>query len=719
MFAQSQQLAKGFKPASSAAAAHNNTVAPYTRLPRPASYSVSPHSDVRRARRDVYSSTPDRFSSRGSLDYGPPAEDRGKAQTPALTPLRAAVPLFPLSRSTRIPRRDGDLYRPDYASRPLPPRINHQCQENKYRPDYSIATTTSPLDSYRGQVTSPWAKKENHTTGKSVEPPTRRPDWGRAALSSTKPADTTLNSADRIIAGFLRKKSAKPKVQTPPKKVAEPQRRTASMYRPTRKTQGPTRLSDHRVYITWNKAALLRETNLRRLHYENEDLSYLAMILVVHDEEFCEKCQELTELRTIKDLKAEAELLKVVVHDHHRNEYQSLVTEIADELARRAVSRYNDLIRAQEVAERATESHVAREAVQVQSALPYTFMAKASGQLQRGVRVKDRAVLRKQPDIKIKTTNPELGIEEKRMASEDGTKTAKATNSQKTAAESEPKSSTTKNIRASRNENSQGSDSGYSTTTRGKPSRSPPEYSPFDDDKLPLDRSKKRIDLRRNSDHEEPKPSVDVPEKQVNNRKRPHPLDLEKETGKKSPKRSKPTLQNEVDSRKKKPHRARSASFTVANENVEVEPDALTSESKPNVPAKVVNKPPEKEKKTVVQEAEPQEEEAEEEVIVAARKTSQKRKSPASEEDEESELAPSKVAKRKPSSQGGKTTRKTTEGKPAAKTAPKQKVLKGIPYNEREPGQSYIRQPDGSWKLRKADPKSKTMADPVKRFVKD
>jgi hypothetical protein len=485
---------------------------------------------------------------------------------------------------------------------------------------------------------------------KKFEPPFRHPHWGGAAVASTKQQCTKPSEHpyyDAIIAGLNRTyNKPKPKAGNPPgpTKILKPERRAASPYRPVRsKVQKPTRPHDSQTYSTWSKDALLDEVNFRHLHHDSEDSSHLASILAMHDKEFLRKCFKLSNFKTSKDLRKHADRLNMVISDHGVGQYQPLVEEMAEELARRTVSRHNEKFR------------MLKEPV---------------------------------PETMIKDLRPNKKIVKA------GAKKIPAEASQETASKST--TVTLKNVLGLINKEVNPNDSGYSSPSR-KPSSSSQERSLSDEDD----------NLR--------KPSVEADEKPTDSKKRSLPVEFEKET-QASPKRNKVTLENEMESRKKKAHRARTATTTATAGEDGEEMEVDSAQPAPvfvfGASAQVTELTPTTKETVSAEEVESESDvaEEEEEVIVAAPKTSQKRKSLTTEDDENAEQLPAKVAKHNPYSQVAARTKKGGKDKQS-------KELEGIPTEERIPGQVYVPLRDGSWKLSRSIRESKKPAESALKYI--
>ncbi|KAH3917742.1 hypothetical protein HBI56_111640 [Parastagonospora nodorum] len=605
-----------------------DTIAPRSRLPRP----ISPPSVEHRT---TYASAADRTHNRGYSKFGSPAGEPLPSQTDAFAASEYAVSRAPPPRSRRESTPGTYTYVPGYRSRPLPRdfrdanrsrrenrrRAEHGTSssprsENNYRARYAVESPLPRLRRDQKQIIPPWARKEvvkpaspqpEKPPEKKFEHPTRHPHWGGAAVASTKQQCTKPSEYpyyDAIIAGLNRTyNKPKPKAGSPPgpTKIPKPEQRAASPYRPVRsKVQKPTRPHDSQNYSTWSKDALLNEVNLRHLYHDSEDSSHLASILAMHDKEFLRKCLKLSNLKTSKDLRRYADRLNMVVSDHGVGQYQPLVEEMAEELARRTVSRHNEKAR----------------------------------------------MLKKEPVPETKTKDL---IPDKKIVKA-GAKKIPAEASQKTASKST--TVTLKNILGLISKEVNPNDSGYSSPSR-KPSSSPQERSLSDGDdnlqKPSVVADEKPTDSKKRS-----LPVEFKKETQASPKRNKITLENEMESRKKKAHRARNATatatatagddgeEMEVDSAQPAPVFVFGASAQAA------EP---TPAAKETVSAEEVES-----------ESDVAEEE-EEEVIVAAPKTSQKRKSLTTEDDENAEQLPAKVAKHNPSRPVAARTKKAGKDK--------------------------------------------------------
>lgn len=623
-----------------------DNMAPRTRLPRP----ISPHINERRT---TYASAADRTHNRGSRNSRSPAGDPLPSQADAFAASQRAASRAPPPRLVE-PQPSIDSYIPDYRSRPLPPQARdggHSQRENNRRPDNGTVSNPRSENNYRPsyaaepplprprrgqeQAIRPWERKEDvKAASPNVETAPER------KLEPPKPSDFPYY--DAIIAGLDRKyNKPKPKAGSPsvPTNILEPERRAASPpHAVLGKVQKPTRPYDSQTYSTWGKDALLHEVKLRQLHHESEDSPHLTSVLAMHDKEFLRKCLKLSNYKTSKDLRKRADLLHIVVSDHGVGQYQPLVEEMAEVLARRAVSQHHKKVRMSQ-----KQSYLEAKGPNNNAMKTETEKTPANG---------SRQTVSKATTVTLKSI---LGLIGKDVSP---------------------------------------NDSGYSSPSM-RPSSTPQEQ------------------ISPDEGGGEPKPSVEADEKLADSKKRSLPIGFEKET-QTSPKRPKATPENKVGSRKKKAHRARTASATAGDDGEEMKVDSVQ-------PAAVfvfgaspqVAEPMTAAKETVsAEENESQRDASEEEiVIVTGPKSPQKRKSLDTNNDEDTEQFPVKVAKPNPSRSVASPKKKASKDK-------QPNEMEGLPTKERVPGQVYVRSRDGSWKLPQSAKASKKApdADSVLKF---
>lgn len=461
-------------------------------------------------------------------------------------------------------------------------------------------------------------------------------------------------------------------------------------------------LNDYAAYSSWSKYSLLREVNLRCLHYENEDHPYLVNILMINDRKFFEMCQEFRHLHTTKALLEEAKLQNVIIDESKRWDQYALMTKIADQLARNAVSQHNDLLRAEQVAQRG--------ALKKQSPHTQARPSKVNSVpkvLHKGVKVKDRASLKKAPWADTEEKSPESAKKENTSGSgyQKNVFASKSKKPQNTASkEAKSKVDTMSKANKSTARNSEGTDSGYSTGHL-KLSRSPKSSDHEDGDyDLSMNRSKERL-IRFNSDHDAQNPPAgDIQGEHTKNKKRARPLELEKETKEETSKRVKvkPTPNDEVEPSTNKAQLMQQCASITSDHSGEMEIYSKSSTPKPQ-PIKaglLKDQSPKEEAEPVMKNAIKQDKEAEE-VVATARKTFQKHKSRADEDDKDLHQVLSKKVRQDPTN-----------------TSRQQKPLKGISDDKRIPGMMYVQCTDGSYELKKAKKPSARAGDPAKRFIK-
>jgi hypothetical protein len=468
----------------------------------------------------------------------------------------------------------------------------------------------------------------------------------------------------------------------------------------------PNRLNDYNTYYSWSKKRLLREMKLRRLPYEHEDHPYLVNILMINDHKFSDMCQESRHLHTTEILLEEAKLQNVFIDESNHWEPYALMIEIADQLARNAVSQHNDLLRAEEAARQAA---LVKQAPPIQ-ARPSTFNG-IPKILHKGVKVKDLAKYKKDPWADIEETF--YGALKKHKASKsvghtkspavEATKTSKIFIKKKQAM---PKTETASKPYKPRVESSQGSDSGYSTG-RQKPSASSSMSASTPSDgnseiNAPINRSNEAIILGSNSRDVSKVPADEAQKNHTKSKKRVRSLELEHETKGDSPKLAKVKSTPKEEARPSLDEASRLkpiASITFdRNGEMEIEFDASASEPQSTKTGQIKDRSPQEKLEAVARKATKQDKEAVT-VTVTARKTSQKRKSRANEDDEEQQI-PSKKSKQN-----------------NASASQQKKPLKGISAGERITGMMYVQLADGSYELKKRKRVSARVSDPTKRFI--
>jgi hypothetical protein len=419
-----------------------------------------------------------------------------------------------------------------------------------------------------------------------------------------------------------------------------PRPRLVDPYRPAPRTRSkPQRLNYRALYLTWSQEKLLRKADIRRLSYEHKDPDYLAEILLVNDHKFYEKREEYR-LLSIKELLEEAEVENVSLACDRYWDHDRLVPELVEKVARVAVVRHNDLLRAEEVAR--------RQAAQ----------ARVSGYADRPSR---------SPRI-LKTTNNSQKVKDLALKERNGSTSTACTGTQPAAKEKKPRhtqrkagssrekaedrSSVTQEVKTSKDEGSQQNDSGYFSSHDKSPTSllastsSPTGDDDGDEDAIPINRSKERISTRRNGKQDTSKPVANkLREEHANSKKRARPSE-DKEEPEEEPE-EKPSKKTKTSS-DETPHKRATC--------IIVDDDKLPSKSaKQNI----------------------------------KRKASEE---PTSESDDSASISDS----------GDDRPKKKIAGKRSPKvqkTTKELKKLRGITTAERIPGMVYKEYTDGSWGL--------------------
>jgi hypothetical protein len=114
------------------------------------------------------------------------------------------------------------------------------------------------------------------------------------------------------------------------------------------KQQGPRRLQNRHEYANCGAQQLLREAKIRHLKSEYEDVAHLSQILMVNDKNFFKYREELRH-STISQLLEDAGSQNLPIDRNRRWERHSLLIEVAEMMARKAVSNQNGLVRADKV----------------------------------------------------------------------------------------------------------------------------------------------------------------------------------------------------------------------------------------------------------------------------------------------------------------------------------------------------------------------------------
>jgi hypothetical protein len=112
----------------------------------------------------------------------------------------------------------------------------------------------------------------------------------------------------------------------------------------------PKRLNNRYQYAALGEQDLRQEAKTRCLSYEHENLTYLVEIMMINDKVFFERCEEFRRL-SIDELLEEVGYQNIPIDVSKRWEHRQLLIRIAEMLAREAVAHYNDLLRAEKVAQ--------------------------------------------------------------------------------------------------------------------------------------------------------------------------------------------------------------------------------------------------------------------------------------------------------------------------------------------------------------------------------
>jgi hypothetical protein len=313
-----------------------------------------------------------------------------------------------------------------------------------------------------------------------------------------------------------------------------PRPRTVDSYRPAPRTcSEPQRLNDRALYSTWSKEKLLREADIRRLSYEHKDPDYLAEILLVNDRKFYEK-REGYRLFSIKELLEEAEVETVSLACDRYWDHDRLVSELVEMVARVAVARHNNLLRAEQVARRqAAQARVSGYADRP-SCSPRILKTTNNSQ-----KVKDLALKKRNGSTSIASTGTQPAAKEQKPRHTQ----RKAGSSREKA---EDRSSVTQEVETSKDEGSQQNDSGYfsshdnSSTSLSASTSSPTGDDDGDENAMPINRSKERISTRRNSKQDTSKPVANrLREEHANSKKRARPSEDKEEPEEKPSKKAK------------------------------------------------------------------------------------------------------------------------------------------------------------------------------------
>jgi hypothetical protein len=500
-----------------------NTAVTCTRLPHRG--YIPPHA--------ITGPSPETSSQPGSLNHGPSAGESSTYQARPYVPFRANHP----DRVHVGPWWGGNL-NPPYT-RPLP-----------YNPD--IGRGRNPYPSYAAPTESS-ARHSRQPPGPSWGGGHRRPrnndrDAGAGGrggpnrLSHYVPPELrvgylAVESADDVIARLLKphpKLLAQAAAKAARQEKFAPQLRAVDSYRPAPRTRSePQRLNDRALYSTWSKEKLLREADIRRLSYEHKDPGYLAEILLVNDRKFYEKREEYQLLR-IKELLEEAEVETVSLTCDRYWDHDRLVSELVENVARVAVTRHNDLLRAEQVARR--QAAQARVSVYTNRPSRSPRILKTTNNSQK---VNDLALKKWNGSTSTASTGTQPAAEEKKPRHTQ----RKAGSSREKA---EDRSSVTREVETSKDESSQQNDSGYFSSHNNSPTSlsastsSPTGDGDGDEDAMPINHSKKRLNARRNSKQDTSKPVANkLREKHVNSEKRARPSEDKEEPEEKPSKKAK------------------------------------------------------------------------------------------------------------------------------------------------------------------------------------
>jgi hypothetical protein len=313
-----------------------------------------------------------------------------------------------------------------------------------------------------------------------------------------------------------------------------PQPRAVDSYRPAPRTRSePQRLNNRALYSTWSKEKLLREADIRRLSYEHKDPDYLAEILLVNDRKFYEKREEY-QLLSIGELLAEAEVEIVSLACDRYWDHDRLVSELIEKVARVAMTRHNDLLRAERVARR--QAAQARVSVYADRPSCSPRILKTTNHSQK---VKDFALKKRNGSTSTASTGTQPAAKEKKprlVQRQSGSSREKT----------EDRSSVTQEVEPSKDEGSQQNDSGYFSSHDGSPTSisasNPPSigYGDDDEDAMLINRSKERLNARRNSKQDTSKPVANkLREEHANSRKRARPSEDKEEPEEKPSKKAK------------------------------------------------------------------------------------------------------------------------------------------------------------------------------------
>jgi hypothetical protein len=276
-----------------------------------------------------------------------------------------------------------------------------------------------------------------------------------------------------------------------------PRQRT-NVYRPatnSRSEPEPERANDRARYLAWSNAKLLREAEIRRLVYEWRDPDYLAEILLVNDRKFFEKLDEYQHL-SIKQLLEEAEIERVsLAHDKYWD-HGELLSELAENLAQVAVEHHNDLLQAEQVAQ--------RQAAQVR---PSVYSDRPSDRHQvlkmtnNGQKLKDRALKNKADSSHVARTQVRTPSNTA-ITHASKQKTPRSPPIQKEAEKksTEARSGINRKIQTFMDKGSQHDDLGYFTGDGKSSTSQSTSMTPSIEDELPIDCSKEHITTRRNSE---------------------------------------------------------------------------------------------------------------------------------------------------------------------------------------------------------------------------
>jgi hypothetical protein len=264
----------------------------------------------------------------------------------------------------------------------------------------------------------------------------------------------------------------------------------------------PERANDRPRYLAWSKAKLLREANVRRLVCEYKDPKYLANILLVNDHKFFEKLDEYQHLN-IEQLLEEAKIERVSLSHHKYWDRDELLSELAEKLAQVAVEHHNDFFWVEQVAK--------RQPAQAQSSV-YSNRPSGSHQVlkmtNKGQKLKDLAlknkgefelaastIVRFPSNVVTVSTAKENIVRSRR---------GKKENRQKST---ESRSNMEQKNEMFKDKSSQHSDSSYFTGEENSFTSQSTSTTPFvgddgDNDELPTDHSKERVNARRNSERD-------------------------------------------------------------------------------------------------------------------------------------------------------------------------------------------------------------------------